>query len=178
MRPMKSTLVGFAAGSLLLAASISPVFADENTPVASPTPSPRSLIQEQFRNTVKTIRQTMRSERNKIHAATLQKNFGLYALRLNNIASRIQSAIDKRKAAGKDTTAAQTQLDTAKTTLTQAIADGQKAVDMFNAITVDKWDIQKPEIKAAIAQAQLARKEFVTARTQMVQAVKLLRQVK
>lgn len=174
MYRVKGTLLTLAAGSLLLGASFTPAFAEEGTN-SSPSAKPRTLIQEQFRTAVKTIKQTIRTEKGKLHAATLQKNFGIYALRLNNIAARIQSAIDKSKAAGKDTTKAQAQLDTAKTTLAQAIADGQKAVDMFNAVTTASWNTQLPEIKAAIAEANMARKEFVQARIQMVQTVKLLR---
>lgn len=166
--------MGVATAATLLLSTCTFVFADDAVP--SPTPRPRQLIQQQFKKSLQTEKETIRTDRAKFHATRLQRNFSFYALRLNNVATRIQSLINKRKASGKDVTAAQTQLDTSKATLQQAIADGQKAVDMFNAITVDVWNIQKPEVKAAITQAQLARKEFVTARTQMVQTVKLLRQ--
>lgn len=120
------------------------------------------------------VRQTYRSERAKLHGERLERRFSWYAERLQDIAKRIQSRIDALKADGKDVNSAQTSLDLANATLTQAIADGKKAVEMFQAITISTWDVQQPEIKAAIDQANTARKGFASARQQELDAVKAL----
>lgn len=180
MKSLKKSLAISATTAVLLASVVGPVFAEDSatptpTTSASTSPSPRKLIQEKFKESMQTLKETMRSTRNKEHATRLERNFGSYAVRLNNIAARIQSAIDKKTASGKATATAQAQLNTGKDTLAQAIKDGQTAVNMFNNISIAKWDVQNTEVKAAITQAQLARKEFAEARTQMVKAVSLLK---
>jgi hypothetical protein len=131
-------------------------------------------LNEDRRASNSAVRQTYRSERAKLHGERIDRRFSWYAERLQNIAERIQSRIDKEKADGKDVTKAQASLDAAKATLTQAIADGKTAVTMFEAIDVAKWDVQQPQVKAAIDQANKARSEFITARQQELDAVKAL----
>lgn len=171
----KKMLLGVGLSAMTLCLCVTPSFAEDASPSPSPSLTPRQTIRQGMKKEVATIRQTIRTERNKIHADRLQVRFGFYADRLNNIAARIQILITKDQTAGKNVTKAQAQLDAGKATLTQAIADGQQAVSMFNSISVATWNVQQPEIKAAIAQAQKARKEFVTARQSMVSAVSILK---
>jgi len=171
---IKKTIFGALSVGMLLASAVGPVFADDTTPAPSASPRPGQVLRQEMHQEIKTMRGDIRSDRAKIHSDRLKNHFAFYATRLTNIDTRIQSLIDKKKAAGKNTDTAQTQLNTSKNTLAQAIADGNKAVDMFNTIPANTWDTQKPEVKAAITQAQLARKEFADARSQAVQAVKLL----
>jgi hypothetical protein len=110
-------------------------------------------------------------------ATHLERRFGFYARRLTNIADRIQSRIDKVKATGKDTTAAQAKLDSARQALTQATTDGQAAIAALRAITPAPWAQQKDAFMAAKDLAKKARQEFVDARKLMVQAVQLLAQL-
>lgn len=129
----------------------------------------RELNQERMASNSAT-RQLYRSERAQNHGERIERRFAFYAQRLTNIATRIQSRIDTEKAAGKDTTAAQSALDKAKTLLTQAVADGKQAVTMFQSISVAVWSTQAPEIKAAIEQANKARTGFVQARLSLIDA--------
>lgn len=129
---------------------------------------------QEVRDKIQDARQTFRSERAKLHGERLQRRFLWYEERLNDIALRIQTRIDKEKAGGADVAAAQTALNTGKAKLATAVADGKKAVEMFSVITVDTWDIQKPEVKAAIDQANTARRGFVDARQSMMSAVSAL----
>lgn len=131
-------------------------------------------LNEDRRASNSAVRQTYRSERAKLHGERIEKRFSWYAERLGNIATRVQARIDKEKTEGKDVAKAQTSLDTAKVTLAQAVADGKTAVTMFQAIDVAKWDVQQPQVKAAIAQANKARVGFVTTRQQLMDAVKAL----
>jgi hypothetical protein len=180
--------MGFAASSVVVLSTAflaaTPVFAQYNygapsTTATSPAPTPSlrpgQIMRQDLKNDIGTMRQTIRSDRAKIHADRLARRFSFYTQRLTNIATRIQTNIDNQKAAGKDVTSAQTQLTTAKATLASATADGNTAVSMFNAITVEKWDQQQPQIKAAITQAQKARSEFVQARQQLIAVVQLLK---
>lgn len=160
------------------------VFAVDASPTPSSSPKPQLIrkqeikeAREEFKDEVKTANQQFRSEKAKQHADRLERRFAYYAKRFNTIATRIQTLIDKKKAAGKDITKAQAQLDASKVTLNQAIADGKKAVDMFRSITVATWDVQKPEVKAAIDQAQKARKEFVEAQTELLKTVSTIKNV-
>lgn len=135
------------------------------------------IIRNQVKQTIQTIKETSRSERADFHANRLERQFSMIESRLESIAKRIQSLIDKKKANGKDVSQAQAQLDSGKKMLAKAVLDGEKAVEMFGDITIDSWDVQKAEIKAAIDQAKLARREFIEAQKLMVQSVKLLRQL-
>ncbi|MEP7167318.1 MAG: hypothetical protein ABI758_05035 [Candidatus Woesebacteria bacterium] len=129
---------------------------------------------KELRASISASRQTFRSERAKMHAKRLETHFNWYTERLGNIADRIQTRIDKEKTEGKNVTSAQTALDQAKTQLTVAISDGQKAVDLFAAITVSTWDVQKPEVKTAIDAAQKARSEFAHVHQLLADALKAL----
>lgn len=167
-----------SATAVMLMFNAAPVLGVETTSSTSASPKPRTVIQEQFKTAVQTLKGAGQVLKAKMHAARLQKNFAIYELRLNKIAARIQSLIDKRKAAGKDVTNVQAQLDAGKASLAKAVMDSKKAVDMFNAILLTQWDPKNAQVKAAISQAELARKEFVEARLQMVKSVKLLRELK
>ncbi len=69
---------------------------------------------------------------------------------------------------------AQSSLDAAKTALAVAVADGKKAVEMFANITTATWNAQQPEIKAAIDQAQTARKGFAQSHKLLADAIRAL----
>ncbi|PWU22757.1 hypothetical protein C5B42_05190 [Candidatus Cerribacteria bacterium 'Amazon FNV 2010 28 9'] len=177
----KTKIAAFAATTFLLAGTALPAFADDATPAPSTSPNPWKQEGQTLRGEIKTLRadiattrQTIRSDRGKFHAMILQRHFNFYAARLQNIATRVQNNINTQKSKGKDVTTAQSQLDTANATLKTAIADGQTAVSMFNNITVSAWNVQQPQIKAAIDQAQKARSEFVQARLQLLTVVQTL----
>lgn len=197
---MKKFAPSLALASILTASllSFAPVtFAVDATATitATATPRPREVLREEIKKTrddfktkvktekeelkteIKTDRETFRSERAKTHADRIEKRFAEYNTRLTNIATRIQKNIDAKKAAGKDVTSAQTQLTSAKATLAQAVTDGATAVAMFRAITVSTWNVQLPEVKAAIDAANKARLEFVAARKGMVDTVVILKAI-
>lgn len=183
---LTTSLLTFAPASYAVDATATP------TPTARPRVELREDIKksrEEFKEKVKTekeelktevkeARETFRSERAKVHADRLEKRFAEYNTRLTNIAARIQKNIDAKKAAGKDVSSAQTKLDAAKATLAQAVTDGATAVSMFRAITVSTWNVQLPEVKAAIEAANKARLEFVNARKGMIDAVIILKAIK
>ncbi|HSW90110.1 MAG TPA: hypothetical protein VLH19_04535 [Patescibacteria group bacterium] len=130
-----------------------------------------------FRASVSAAQEEFRANMAKVHGERLNRRFAFYAARLNNILARIQSRIDKEKVAGKDVTTAQSDLDSAKAKLTQAIKDGNAAVTAFENITPQNWQAQKADAKAAMALAQKARQEFIDARRLMVDAVQTLAQL-
>src|SRR5258708_34561280 len=121
---LKKTVFGAISVGVLLASAVGPVFALDASPSPSPTLRPGQVIRQEERKEVKTIHEDMRTDRAKVHAARLKSHFAFYAMRLTNIDTRIQSLIDKKHTAGKNTDAAQTQLNTAKATLAQAVIDG------------------------------------------------------
>lgn len=189
---------GTAIAATLMVASLAalPVLAEDTTvatATATPAPTLRPALKikedalklrqdlktnkAELKEDVKTMVGTLRTDHAKLHADRLERRFNFYFTRLSNIATRIQTNIDKTKAAGKNVAAVQTQLDTANTTLNQAKTDGASAVSMFRSIPVGSWDLQKPDVKAAIAQAQKARGEFVTARKQLVDVVTALKKL-
>lgn len=176
---MKQVLGGLAGIALLTTTTIS-VFAVEATPTLRPGQQFRQEVQEirkETKTAVQTARQEFRTNKAGEHGSRLENRFAFYAQRLNNIIARTQRHIDAKKNDGKDVTNAQSKLDNAKQVLATAISDGQKAVALFQAINVDTWDVQQPEIKAAIEQANKARKGFVEARRLLIEIVQLLRQL-
>ncbi len=125
---------------------------------------------------VSATRQTYRSERAKLHGERIEKRFAFYAERLSNIATRLQSRIDKLKAEGKDVQSPQQALDISLVTLEKAINDSKVAVEMFGNISISTWDSQQPEIKAAIVQAGVARTGFTIAQGQMMSVVRQIKE--
>lgn len=129
---------------------------------------------DERREEVRDARQEFRTDKAGQHADRLERRFRWYAERLGAISSRLQDRITKEKSAGKNVAQAQSLLDTAKVQLATAVSDGEKAVSLFRAIPVTTWNLQKPEVKAAIEQAQKARKGFSDTRGTMIDALKAL----
>lgn len=176
---MKQVIGGLAGVALLTTTTVS-VFAVEATPTLRPGQQFRQEVQEirqETKTAVQTARQEFRVNKASEHGSRLEKRFAFYAQRLNNIIARIQRHIDAKKNDGKDVSNVQSKLDNAKQVLATAVSDGQKAVALFKAINVDTWDVQRPEIKAAIEQANKARKGFVETRRLLIEVVQLLRQL-
>lgn len=126
------------------------------------------------RASISGARYTFRTERARIHGERLARRFAFYEQRLTNIANRIATRIEKERSEGKDVSSAQSSLDAARTALATAVADGKKAVEMFTTITATTWDTQQPEIKAAIEQAQLARKGFAQSHKFLADSIRAL----
>jgi hypothetical protein len=124
--------------------------------------------------TMAAARRTYRSERAQVHGERLDRRFAFYAQRLTTIATRIQTRIDTKKQTGADVATAQAALDKAKLLITQATSEGAQAVSLFENITVTTWDLQAPQIKAAIEQANKARMSFVSARLALLDAAAAL----
>jgi hypothetical protein len=167
-----TNMVGISFTACMILANSSLVLAVDSTPTASP--STLKIMRQEIQTDRKENRETVRTNVAHRHASRLERRFGFYVTRLTKIADRIQSRIDKEKTEGKDVSSAQTNLDSARTKLTQAQVDGTKAVAAFNAITPEDWDQQKADVQAAKDLAKNARQEFVDARKLMVDAVQAL----
>jgi hypothetical protein len=119
--------------------------------------------------------QDFRSHVAENHANRLSRRFAFYYNRLNDIITRFQSRLDSLKTAGKDTSAAQTALDKAKTSLASAKSKGDAAVAAFKAIDPAKFTEQKAEALAARDLANEARKLFLDTHTLLKDAFKALK---
>ncbi len=112
------------------------------------------------------------------HANRLERRFGYYNTRLDNIITRFQKRLDALKAEGKDVASNQAKLDAAKAKLGEAKAKGAEAIAAFKAIDPAKFSEQKTERHAARDLAIMARKLYFETHKLLVEAVKLLKVTK
>lgn len=73
-----------------------------------------------------------------------------HADNLDNIIQRVQARIEILKTEGKDTAAAQTELDKAKSTLAEVLISITTSTDILNSITTDNIDTEFPKLKDSI----------------------------
>lgn len=163
---MKKQLI-FALVITLL--STSAVSAQDRAGTGDTTTKRRPEIQE--------IRGETRSDVARLHAERLEKHFGFYYNRLNNIITRFQARLDLLKAAGKDTTAVQAKLDAAKAKLAEAKAKGDAAITAFKAIDPAKFSEQRTAALAARDLATAARQLFQETHELLKEALRLLKTI-
>lgn len=108
----------------------------------------------------KDTRDRMRENVFKIRRDAIVKQFNISISNLKNIASRIQTRIDKIRAEGKDVSASIALLATANIKLTKAQADVAVVANMLppmttNASSTGEIDLAKPRLAAETAQKSI-----------------------
>ncbi len=93
-------------------------------------------------------------------ANRVEARFKQHEERLNGWIVRAEKHIVDLKAKGKDTAAATKALETAKTSLASASAQGKTAVAQLRAIAPADWQTQKPAVKAAKEAVVAAQKAY------------------
>lgn len=132
-------------------------------------------IRQERREDISEERQEFRSNVAENHANRLERRFGFYYTRFNNIINRFQTRLDTLKQAGKDTTSVQAKLDLAKAKLLEAKTKGEAAVAAFRAIDPAKFSEQKTEAFAARDLANQARDLFKQTGNLLKDALKALK---
>jgi hypothetical protein len=105
-------------------------------------------------------RQEVRSMVAENHANRLERRFRYYYQRLSGIATRIQQRLETQKSEGKDTTAALTKLQEAKSKLESAKSLSEQAVAAFRSIDPARFEEQKTQALGARDLANQARVTF------------------
>ncbi len=131
----------------------------------------------QRRPEIQQISQETRSDVARLHAQRLEKHFGFYYNRLNNIITRFQARLDLLKAAGKDTAAPQAKLDAAKAKLAEAKVKGDEAITAFAAIDPARFAEQRTAAFAARDLAVAARALFQEAHALLKEALRSLKTI-
>jgi hypothetical protein len=170
---MKKYLM-IALALTLFAPAVALAQGDENVTKRRPE---RAVEIQEIREERKDNRQERRSSVAENHASRLERRFGFYFTRLDNIMTRFQKRLDTLTAAGKDTAAVQAKLDAAKAKLVEAKTKGAQAVAAFKAIDPAKFSEQRTEAFAARDLANAARKLFMETHTLLKEALRLLKTI-
>lgn len=137
--------------------------------------SDKALEIQEIRQERREERQEFRSNVAENHAGRLERRFGFYYTRFNNIINRFQTRLDTLKQKGKDVASVQAKLDLAKAKLAQAKTKGDAAVTAFRAIDPSKFSEQKTEALAARDLANQARDLFKQTSDLLKDALKALK---
>lgn len=105
-----------------------------------------------------------------IHAQRLEKRFAYYYERLNKIITKISEKIALQKAAGKDTSQVEVNLEIAKDKMIAAKTYGDEAISKFNDIKADNYQGERDL-------AILARDDAWSARNSYQEVLQILKEI-
>lgn len=179
---MKKILV---LASVLLSLSVSSVFAEEDDSLNSNLKDRIRVRIENVREEVKErkleqkeIREENREQRSANHADRLTKRFGMYYERLNKIILKIQERIDNLDDQGKNMALSQEKLNLAKGMLAEAKENGDQAINLFNSIEADSYELQRETALKARDLAKQATKAYIDSHKLVKETVKIVKSVK